>query len=46
MTSLAISIGPLAVAWKKLLIVNPPVGIAVGAVALVGYAIYEECQKK
>ena len=45
MTILAIPLAPLAYAWKGLLVANPIVGVAVGAVAIVGYAIYEENKK-
>jgi hypothetical protein len=46
MTLFALPVAPLAYAWKNLMIVNPVAGIAVGAVAIVGYAIYEETKKK
>jgi len=46
MTLLALPVGPLALVWKKLMIVNPIAGIVVGAVAVTGYAIYEEMKKK
>lgn len=46
MTLLALPVGPLALAWKKLMIVNPVAGIVVGTVAVVGYTIYEETKKK
>jgi hypothetical protein len=45
MTLFALPVGPLAYAWKNLMIVNPVAGIAVGTVAIVGYAIYEETKK-
>ena len=45
MTFLAIPIAPLAYAWKGLFLANPIVGIAVGATAVIGYAIYEETRK-
>ena len=46
MIFLALPIAPLAYAWKTLLVTNPVVGIVVGAVAITGYAIYEETKKK
>ena len=46
MTILAFPLGPMAQAYKALLISNPVAGIIVGAVALTGYAIYEETRKK
>lgn len=46
MTLLAIPLAPLFYSWKALLVANPVVGVAVGAVAVVGYAIYEEVTKK
>ena len=42
MTLLALPLAPLAYAWKNLMIVNPVAGIAVGATAIIGCAIYEE----
>lgn len=44
MTLLALPLGHMAHAWQKLMIVNPPAGLAVAAAALIGYAIYEEVQ--
>ena len=46
MTILAIPVGPLAHGLKALFVANPVAGVAVGAVALVGYAIYEGTRKK
>lgn len=45
MATLAIPIAPLAYAWKNSVISNHPPGIA-GAVAIVGYSIYEGVRKK
>ena len=46
MTTLAIPVPPLYYAWRNLFIANPPLGIAMGAVAIVGYSIYEGVRKK
>lgn len=46
MTFLTLPIAPLAYAWKSLFIANPVAGIVVGALAISGYAIYEEIRKK
>jgi hypothetical protein len=46
MTLLALPLAPLAYAWKNLMIVNPIAGVVVGAVAIIGYGIYEETKKK
>ena len=46
MTLFFLFFAPLAYSWKNLMIVNPVAGIAVGTVAIVGYAIYEETKNK
>ena len=46
MSILAIPIGPLAQAWKALLVANPVAGVVVAAVAIAGYGIYEETRQK
>ena len=46
MMTLAIPLAPLAYALKSLVIANPPLGMVVGAAAMIGYSIYEESRKK
>ena len=45
MRQFVIPLAPLVYSWKALLVANPVVGVAVGTVAIVGYAIYEEVTK-
>lgn len=46
MTILVISIVHLARALRVLFIANPVAGVAVGAAALAGYALYEKSKNK
>lgn len=46
MMTLAIPLAPLAYALKSLVIANPPLGLVVGAAAMIGYSIYEDSRKK